>query len=146
EMTAALKTPSGMATTAETMRAIGAAARAAQRDLALASPEAKTLALTTAARRLRERTADILAANARDIEAAKARGTSGSFLDRLLLDAGRIEAIARGLEDIAALKDPVGEEIAQWERPNGLKISRVRTPLGVIGIIYESRPNVTADA
>ncbi len=145
-MTAALKNLAETATTADVMRAIGVAARAAQRDLALASTEAKTLALTTAALRLRERTAEILAANARDIEAAKARGTSGSFLDRLLLDAGRVEAIAKGLEDIAALKDPVGEEIAQWERPNGLKISRVRTPLGVIGIIYESRPNVTADA
>ncbi len=133
-------------TLSTTMHAIGQNARAAARELALASRDAKDHALLTAAKSLRARTAFILSANAEDVAAAEARGTSGSFLDRLKLDAERIDGIARGLEEIAALADPVGEEIAEWERPNGLKISRVRTPLGVIGIIYESRPNVTADA
>ena len=125
---------------------IGAKARDAARLLALAPTDAKNLALTEAAAALRAGTAEILAANARDIEAAKARGTSGSFLDRLALDEKRISAIAKGLEEIAALDDPVGAVLAEWRRPNGLLIERVRTPLGVIGIIYESRPNVTADA
>jgi len=128
------------------MLALGRAAREAQRTLATATTAAKNLALTEAAKALRSRSAEILVANARDLEAARARGTSGAFLDRLSLDAGRIDAIARGLEEIAALPDPVGAVIASWTRPNGLAIERVRTPLGVIGIIYESRPNVTADA
>ncbi len=128
------------------MRGLGQRARAAQRELAVASTESKNLALTVAARELRARTADVLAANARDLAAARERGTAGAFLDRLALDVTRIDAIARGLEAIAALPDPVGSTISEWERPNGLKIERVRTPLGVIGIIYESRPNVTADA
>ena len=131
---------------AATMQSIGAAARAAARDVALASTDAKNLALTTAAQLLRARSADILKANAADLEAARARGTTGSFLDRLALDTKRIDAVAQGLEDIAALPDPVGAKIAEWTRPNGLVISRVRTPLGVIGIIFESRPNVVADA
>jgi glutamate-5-semialdehyde dehydrogenase len=131
---------------ASIMRGIGSEARVAARHLALASREQKDLALSHAARSLRERRADILAANALDVAAARASGTAGSFLDRLMLDANRIEAIAGALEDIARLDDPVGQTIAEWERPNGLQISRVRTPLGVIGIIYESRPNVTADA
>jgi glutamate-5-semialdehyde dehydrogenase len=125
---------------------IGAKARDAAQLLALAPTDAKNLALTEAAAALRAGTADILAANAHDLQAAKARGTSGSFLDRLALDAKRISAIAQGLEEIAALDDPVGAILAEWRRPNGLLIERVRTPLGVIGIIYESRPNVTADA
>jgi glutamate-5-semialdehyde dehydrogenase len=133
-------------TLAMTMHAIGQSARAAAGELALAPRDAKDHALTTAAKTLRARTAFILSANAEDVAKAKARGTSGSFLDRLQLDVGRIDVIARGLEEIAALADPVGQEIAAWERPNGLRITRVRTPLGVIGIIYESRPNVTADA
>ncbi len=128
------------------MADIGRKARRASHALAVAPTEAKNGALTTAARLLRERSKLILSANARDLEAARARGTTGSFLDRLTLDETRIDAIARGLEEIAALDDPVGAVIAHWERPNGLKIERVRTPLGVIGIIYESRPNVTADA
>jgi glutamate-5-semialdehyde dehydrogenase len=131
---------------ASEMQAIGHQARAAARVLALAPREAKDEALITAAKTLRARTTSILAANAEDVAAAIARGTSGAFLDRLQLDAGRIDAIARGLEEIAALADPVGVVLASWERPNGLQMSRVRTPLGVIGIIYESRPNVTADA
>ncbi len=130
----------------DVMRNIGVKARAAQQEIALASTEAKNLALTTAAEQLRARAQDILAANVRDLNAARERGTAGSFLDRLALDGKRIEAIARGLEEIAALPDPVATVIASWERPNGLHIARVRTPLGVIGIIYESRPNVTADA
>ncbi len=128
------------------MSGIGRAARSASREIALASTAAKNLALTTAAKTLRHRTSEILQANAADLEAARARGTTGSFLDRLTLDASRIDAIAGSLEDIAALPDPVGETIAAWTRPNGLDIARVRTPLGVIGIIFESRPNVVADA
>ena len=87
-----------------------------------------------------------MAANERDMAAATEAGRQGSFLDRLALDPKRIEGIAKGLEDIAALPDPIGSVIARWTRPNGLRFRRVRTPLGVIGIIYESRPNVTADA
>jgi glutamate-5-semialdehyde dehydrogenase len=128
------------------MRGIGRKARDAARTLALAPRETKDLALTQAARALRARKDEILAANARDLEAAQARGTSGPFLDRLALDAGRIDGIAKGLDEIAALADPVGAVLSEWRRPNGLLIERVRTPLGVIGIIYESRPNVTADA
>ncbi len=128
------------------MLAMGAKAREAARELALAPTDAKNLALGEAAKALRARTAELLAANAQDLDAAKARGTSGSFLDRLALDEKRIAAIAQGLDEIAALEDPVGAVLAEWRRPNGLLIERVRTPLGVIGIIYESRPNVTADA
>ena len=138
--------PERFDTVAEIMHGLGAKARAAQREIALATTDAKNLALTTAADALRQRTSGILAANARDLAAARERGTAGSFLDRLALDANRIAAIARGLEEIAALPDPVATVITEWTRPNGLKIARVRTPLGVIGIIYESRPNVTADA
>lgn len=131
---------------ADMMIAIGKAARAAFREVSLASTAAKNQALIEAARLLRNRRADLLVANKRDLDAAKAKGTQGSFLDRLALDDKRIEAIARSLEDIAALPDPVGATLAQWTQPNGLVISRVRTPLGVIGIIFESRPNVVADA
>ena len=99
-----------------------------------------------AASQLRTRAGEILAANARDLVAAQARGLKGALIDRLKLDPSRIEAMARGLEDIARLEDPIGSVISEWTRPNGLRIQRVRVPLGVIGIIYESRPNVTADA
>ncbi len=132
--------------TAKLMLAIGRRARGAQQALAIADTDAKNTALTAAAAALRARQGEILAANARDLDMARARGTSGSFLDRLALDAKRIEAIAKGLEDIAALDDPVGAVLAAWTRPNGLRIERLRVPIGVIGIIYESRPNVTADA
>jgi glutamate-5-semialdehyde dehydrogenase len=115
-------------------------------ELALAPGAAKNRALTFAAAEVRARVADILAANEADMAAATAAGLGAAMLDRLRLDAGRIEAIARGLEDIVALADPIGSVIAEWTRPNGLRIQRVRVPLGVIGIIYESRPNVTADA
>ncbi len=128
------------------MRAIGAEARAAARTLANAPAEAKNRALTAAADALRASADEILAANARDLEAARAKGLAGSFIDRLTLDSKRIEAMARGLEEVAALPDPVGRVLATFTRPNGLTIERVATPLGVIGVIYESRPNVTADA
>ena len=128
------------------MRAIGAEARAAARALANAPAEAKTQALVAAARILRARSGEILAANARDLAEARAKGLAPAFLDRLALDSARIEQIARGVEDVAALPDPVGRVLASFERPNGLRIERVATPLGVVGVIYESRPNVTADA
>ena len=128
------------------MRGIGDDARAASRVLAIASTEQKNAALVAAAKALRASVPAILAANAKDIEAAKAADRPAAFVDRLMLDDKRIAAIASGLEDIAALDDPVGTILAEWTRPNGLKFQRVRVPLGVIGIIYESRPNVTADA
>ena len=128
------------------MRDVGRAARAAVAELALAPAATKDAALRIAAAEIRSRRADILAANARDVEAAKAQGITAAFLDRLTLNDARVESIAKGLEEIAALPDPVGAVTAEWSRPNGLMIQRVRVPLGVIGIIYESRPNVTADA
>ncbi|MBL4645912.1 MAG: glutamate-5-semialdehyde dehydrogenase [Hyphomicrobiales bacterium] len=132
--------------TEEIMLAIGAEAKKAGQILARAHRAQKDKALLEAARLLRERTADILEANKIDVAAMEAKEASASFIDRLKLDGERIEGIAQGLEAIAELPDPVGGVIAHWERPNGLKISRVRTPLGVIGVIFESRPNVTADA
>jgi glutamate-5-semialdehyde dehydrogenase len=128
------------------MRRIGLEARAAATKLASASTEAKNFALGQAAANVRGRAGSILLANAQDLAAGKAKGMSKAMLDRLALDDARIEAIAKGLEDVAALPDPVGTTLAEWDRPNGLHISRVRTPLGVVGVIYESRPNVTADA
>jgi glutamate-5-semialdehyde dehydrogenase len=132
--------------TAALMREIGANARAAARTLATASTDQKNAALTHAAQALRNAAPAIIDVNARDTAAAEAANRPASFIDRLKLDAKRIEAIAKGLEDIAVLPDPVGTVLAAWTRPNGLKFERVRVPLGVIGIIYESRPNVTADA
>ncbi|MFQ6018454.1 MAG: glutamate-5-semialdehyde dehydrogenase, partial [Kiloniellaceae bacterium] len=128
------------------MARLGRAARAAAAELALAAAGAKTLALEAAAEATRRRRGDILEANAEDMAAARAKGLSDALLDRLELNPERIEAMARGLETIARFPDPVGRTLAEWERPNGLKIARVAVPLGVIGIIYESRPNVTADA
>ena len=128
------------------MQRLGRDAAEAASVLALASTASKNQALTRMAAAIRARRAELLAANQRDMEAARAKGLSGSMLDRLLLDDKRIESMARGVEDIAALTDPVGTIIAEWKRPNGLDIARVRVPLGVIGIIYESRPNVTCDA
>ncbi|MFQ5784658.1 MAG: glutamate-5-semialdehyde dehydrogenase [Alphaproteobacteria bacterium] len=130
----------------EAMSALGTAARAAAETLATTPGEAKNAALHAAARAIRERRDAILAANAEDMAAARRRGLSPALLDRLELSPARIEAMAAGLEAIAALADPVGDVIAEWTRPNGLAIQRVRVPLGVIGVIYESRPNVTADA
>ncbi len=132
--------------TAGLMAAMGRAARKCARALSLASAEAKNCALRSAAAAIRARSNDILAGNARDMAAAKASGKTGAFLDRLALDDSRCEAAASGLEAIAALPDPVGRVLARFERPNGLVIERVATPLGVIGVIYESRPGVTADA
>ncbi|MCR4282329.1 MAG: aldehyde dehydrogenase family protein, partial [Bauldia sp.] len=128
------------------MAAIGRSARAATGKLALATTAAKNAALMRAAAELRGNAAAILAENAQDVAELQAQDPAASFIDRLRLTPQRIEAMARGVEEIAALPDPVGAVIAEWDRPNGLHIERVRTPLGVIGIIYESRPNVTADA
>jgi len=131
---------------AATMAQLGRNAREAAAVLALASPKAKAEALREAAKAVRARGAEILDANRQDTEAATANGIRGALLDRLALDPKRLEGVAKGLEDIAALDDPIGRELARWTRPNGLDIARVCVPLGVVGIIYESRPNVTADA
>ncbi len=128
------------------MDRLGREAVAAARLLARADGGSRNAALLAAAACLRARLDSILAANARDLEAAAAAGLSGALVDRLRLDPARVEAMAAGLEQIAALPDPVGRVLAEWTRPNGLVIQRVSVPLGVIGIIYESRPNVTADA
>ena len=128
------------------MNSAGRAARDASRLLGCAAPDVKAEALRAAASALRSRSGDILQANERDVSAAKERGLSRAMLDRLSLDEARVEAMAAGMEAVAAQEDPVGQVIAEWSRPNGLRIQRVRVPLGVIGIIYESRPNVTADA
>ncbi len=125
---------------------IGARTRAAAAELALAPTDRKNAALRAMAMALRRSEAAILRANALDVADVKAAGQAASFVDRLTLTPERIEGIAKGLEDIAALADPVGAVIAAWEQPNGLQFERVRVPIGVIGIIYESRPNVTADA
>ena len=128
------------------MAQIGRRARDAAAALALAPAEAKVSALQAAAAAVRSQANEILAANAEDVAEARRAGIGAALIDRLALDPKRLEAVARGLEDIAALPDPVGRVLAEWTRPNGLDISRVSVPLGVIGIIYESRPNVTADA
>ena len=128
------------------MRQIGQRARAAARELAFASTSAKNRALTAAAAAMRASANALIAANARDLDEAKRDKLTDAMIDRLALDQKRIEAMAKGLEEVAALPDPVGALMAEWQRPNGLAIQRVRVPLGVIGIIYEARPNVTADA
>ena len=133
-------------TLASDMQGVGDAARAAARAMREAPDAVKTKALNEAARAIRAAKSEILAANARDLEAAKASGMTAALMDRLALDEKRIESMAKGVEDVAALPDPNGRELARWSRPNGLDIARVATPIGVIGIIYESRPNVTADA
>jgi glutamate-5-semialdehyde dehydrogenase len=125
---------------------IGRRAREAARELALASTEQKNAALEAMAARLEARASDILKTNRDEVEATAKKGREQAFLDRMALNEERVAAMAKGLRDIAGLPDPVGETIASWTRPNGLAISRVRVPLGVIGIIYESRPNVTSDA
>ena len=148
-MTAPLKSIDGTgdsAALAKTMAGIGLDARAAARVLALAPAAQKNRALTAMASAIRAGKASILAANAEDISEAQRGGMTGALLDRLKLDDGKIEGIAKGIETVAALKDPVGAVTESWTRPNGMTIERVRVPLGVIGIIYESRPNVTADA
>ncbi len=130
----------------ELMRDLGRRARAAARTLARADTARKDAALAAAAAAIRAGRDAIITANARDMEAARQRQLSGALLDRLLLDAARVEGMAKSIDEVIALPDPVGQVMAEWQRPNGLTIRRVRVPLGVIGIIYESRPNVTADA
>jgi glutamate-5-semialdehyde dehydrogenase len=145
-MTAPLKSIEGSADIAGTMADIGRRARSAGRLLALAPAEQKDRALERMAAAVRSQASSILAANADDVAEARSAGVTGVFLDRLSLDAARVEAIAAGIDVVRALKDPVGIVTESWTRPNGMQIERVRVPLGVIGIIYESRPNVTADA
>ena len=130
----------------EIMNAMGAQAAIAARELGRATTEQKNNLLIAAAQNLRAQTEELLTANRLDMDIAKEAGLNNARLDRIALDAGRVEGIAKALEDVAALPDPVGDVMARWDRPNGLDISRVRVPLGVIGVIYESRPNVTADA
>ena len=121
---------------------IGKDAKSASQILSMASKEIKNESLLNMANLIEKDSDKILEANSKDMENAKNKGISDAFLDRLLLDQKRISAISDGLKSIVELADPVGEEMARWQRPNGLDISRVRTPLGVIGVIYESRPNV----
>ncbi len=128
------------------MAEIGASAKAAAAELAFATSAQKDRALTSAAAALRAQQDEILAANAEDLAFGRDKGLSDAMMDRLTLTPARIEAMAEGLEAIAAQEDPVGATMAEWDRPSGLHITRVRTPLGVVGVIYESRPNVTADA
>ena len=125
---------------------MGLAARKAGRILAGSNSEDKNKAIREASKNLLEQKNSILVANKKDIQAATQKGLSGALIDRLFLNENRIEGMAKGLDEVAELPDPVGTTLSEWDRPNGLKISRIRVPLGVIGIIYESRPNVTADA
>ena len=145
-MTAPLKTVESTTDIAALMQGIGRRAKTAARVLALAPAARKDTALAAMAEAIRTRTADILAANAQDVAEAKASGATPAFLDRLALDAKRVAATADGLDVVRALADPVGTVTERWTRPNGMTIERVRVPIGVVGIIYESRPNVTADA
>ncbi len=128
------------------MNSMGESARRAARALALTSNEQRNMALRAAAEAIRSRQGEILAANAVDMSEGGERSLSTAMLDRLMLDADRVEGMAAGIEAVAELHDPIGQVLADWDRPNGLRIQRVSVPLGVIGIIYESRPNVTADA
>jgi glutamate-5-semialdehyde dehydrogenase len=125
---------------------LGRAARAASAELAAAPAERRDDALRAAAGAVRGAAARILEANGTDRRRAEAHGVQGALLDRLTLDADRVEAVAAGLEAVADLPDPLGRELARWQRPNGLDMARVSVPIGVIGVIYEARPNVTADA
>jgi glutamate-5-semialdehyde dehydrogenase len=145
-MTAPLKSIEGSGDIAAAMAEIGRRARAAARVLALAPAEQKNRALELMAAAVRAQVTPILAGNSEDVADARTAGVSGAFLDRLTLDSARVEAIAAGIDAVRALKDPIDTITESWTRPNGMRIERVRVPLGVIGIIYESRPNVTADA
>jgi glutamate-5-semialdehyde dehydrogenase len=145
-MTAPLKTFEGTADIAELMREIGARGKHAARVLALAPTAQKDRALAAMADAIRAGESDILTANAEDIAEAKSSGANAAFVDRLALDGKRVAAMAAGVEVVRDLPDPVGHVTERWTRPNGMTIERVRVPLGVVGIIYESRPNVTADA
>ncbi len=145
-MTAPLKSIEGSGDIAAAMSDIGRRARAAARALALAPAEQKNHALELMAAAVRGQASSILTANAEDVAEARSAGVTGAFLDRLALDAARVEAIAKGIDAVREVNDPVGAVTESWTRPNGMRIERVRVPLGVIGIVYESRPNVTADA
>jgi glutamate-5-semialdehyde dehydrogenase len=145
-MNASLKAVAGSAKLEVTMRSLGREARAAARVLALAPAAQKNRALAAMAKAIRESRSTILAANAQDLAEAKSAGSSAAFIDRLTLKPSSVDAMAAGLDVIRKLKDPIGAVMASWRRPNGMRIERVRVPLGVIGVIYESRPNVTADA
>jgi glutamate-5-semialdehyde dehydrogenase len=145
-MTAPFKTIEGTADISGLMHEIGRHAKAAARVLALARADEKDKALAAIAAAIRASQDDILAANADDIAEARAAGATTAFLDRLALDQKRVADMAQGVEVVRALNDPVGTVTESWTRPNGMTIERVRVPLGVVGIIYESRPNVTADA
>jgi glutamate-5-semialdehyde dehydrogenase len=145
-MTAPFKTIEGTADISGLMHEIGRHAKAAARVLALARADEKDNALVAIAAAIRAGRDDILAANAEDIAEARAAGATAAFLDRLALDEKRVAAMAQGVDMVRELKDPVGTVTESWTRPNGMTIERVRVPLGVVGIIYESRPNVTADA
>jgi glutamate-5-semialdehyde dehydrogenase len=145
-MTAPLKTIEGTSDIAPVMRDIGARAKSAARTLALSPAAQRDKALAAMAGAVRDSEAGILAANAEDVADAKASGATSAFLDRLSLDGKRVAAMADGIETVRDLADPVGAVTESWTRPNGMTIERVRVPLGVIGVIYESRPNVTADA
>ena len=145
-MTAPLKTIEPGSSISDLMQDIGKRARKAAHVLALAPSAQKDKALLAMAKAIRGTAREILAANEDDLTEARAAGISGSFLDRLTLNPARIEAMAKGLGVVARLNDPVGKVLEKWKRPNGMTIERVRTPIGVIGVIYESRPNVTADA
>src|SRR5262249_21573737 len=145
-MTAPLKAVEKTGDIAAMMRDMGVRARAAGRSLALAAAADKNRALTAMAAAIRQSSAAILAASAEDVAEARGNGVTEAFVDRLMLDAKRVGAIADGLDVVAKLPDPVGAVMESWTRPNGMRIERVRVPLGVVGVIYESRPNVTADA
>jgi len=135
-----------MSTIQETIHQMGKQARAAAYKLAQLSSDEKNAILRAMAAAIRKATPELLVANAKDLEAGRAKGLSNAMLDRLTLDEKRIEAMAAGVDQVATLPDPVGEIMDAWERPNGIRISQTRVPIGTIGIIYESRPNVTADA
>jgi glutamate-5-semialdehyde dehydrogenase len=145
-MATPLKTIDGSGDIAEIMRGLGRGAKAAARALALASSAQKDAALDAMAAAVRAQTSQILAANAEDMAEARTEKATAAFLDRLALDDKRVAAMATGIEVVRDLADPVGKVMEAWTRPNGMTIERVRVPLGVVGVIYESRPNVTADA
>jgi glutamate-5-semialdehyde dehydrogenase len=130
----------------ETIHQMGRQARAAAYKLAQLSSDEKNAILREMAAAIRQRVPELLAANAKDLEAGRAKGLSNAMLDRLMLDEKRIEAMAAGIDQVVTLPDPVGQVLDSWTRPNGIRIEQVRVPIGTIGIIYESRPNVTADA
>jgi glutamate-5-semialdehyde dehydrogenase len=145
-MTAPLKAIDGNADLAALMNEVGVGARAAARMLSLASPEQKNQALAAMERAIRANAAAILAANAEDVTEARASGITNAFIDRLTLTPSRVEAMAEGITAVRSIADPVGVVTESWQRPNGMTIERVRVPLGVVAVIFESRPNVAADA